>query len=166
MNYLKRILAKRWFRILGGIFVFMMAALLVCAWQFRIWGISDFEAYQGMRAECHPVWRDLHFGRIQAGDDIEKVILATRPLKIERYGDYVRLSYQAGHCFTGVLIIAKNGKLVYAGAGSCGWKKYFFDEMTEQDITDYDLAYKAHWEPIWKRQSEEAAARDKETKEQ
>jgi hypothetical protein len=107
-----------------------------------------------MSRECHPVWKDLHWGRIQPGQDVEEVIAATKPARVERYGEFVRLNYQEGLYFTGVTITAKNGRLASAVAWSCTWNRVFFDELTREDWAAYSAAYEAHWQPIRKMREE------------
>jgi hypothetical protein len=109
-----------------------------------------------MSRECHPVWKDLHWGHVHAGQDVDDVIAATKPARVEGYGDFVQLNYQEGLCFTGVTITAKNGRLASAAAWSCTWDRVFFDEMTQDDRQAFSAAYEAHWGPIWKKQDEAA----------
>lgn len=115
-----------------------------------------------MSQECHPVWRELNWGRIHAGQNVEQVIADTRPVEVERYGEFVRLNYQEGLYFTGVTIIAKNGRLASATAWSCTWARVFFDDLTADDWKAYSDAYEAHWEPLRKRRgaAEQAAVPD------
>src|SRR5262249_14973014 len=128
---------------------------------FRVWSWHDLQVYQMMSKECHPVWEDLHRGHIYAGQNVEDVIAATKPVRVERYGDFVQLSYQEGLCFTGVTITAKNGRLASAAAWSCTWERVFFDELTQDDWKAYSDAYETHWQPIRKKQeAEQAVAQD------
>ncbi len=119
-------------------------------------------AYQGMSRECHPVWRELHWGRIYAGQNVEEVIAATTPVSTERYGEFVRLNYQDGLCFSGVAITAKNGRLASATAWSCTWGLDFFNELTWDEWNAYSDAHDAHWRPVLQRraEAEPAAAPD------
>lgn len=151
---LSRILSQRWFKRLAGLVVTLLAVTLACASYFRVWGWRDMMAYQGMSRECHPVWRELHWDRIRAGQDVEQVIAETQPARVERYGEFVQLSYQQGLSFTGVTITAKNGRLASAGAWSCTWNRVFFDELSRDDWKAYSVAYEAHWQPIRQKRSE------------
>jgi hypothetical protein len=133
---MKRLFAKRWVRrSLGTLLALTLAPLAVAAY-CGVWSKDDFKAFVGMCTECHPVWRDLHWGRIRAGQDVEEVIAKTRPTKLERYGDFVDLHYfttdrtDVLH-FTGVRILARNGRLAGASAWSCTWHRSFFDELGE-----------------------------------
>jgi hypothetical protein len=107
-----------------------------------------------MSRECHPVWQDLHWGRIHSGQNVEEVIASTKPVRVERYGAFVRLNYQNGLCFAGVTITAKNGRLASAAAGSCTWDRVFFDELTQEDWKAYSDAYDAHWRRIRQKREE------------
>ena len=158
----KRLLPRRWFQVSAGLVAVLLIALLSCAWYFQVWSWHDFKVYQAMSRECHPVWRDLQWGRVHAGQNVEDVIAATKPVRVERYGEFVRLDYQEGLCFTGVAITAKNDRLASAAAWSCTWNRTFFDELTEQDWQAFSNAYEAHWKPIWKNveEAEQGAAPD------
>jgi hypothetical protein len=158
----KRVFTKRWFKLSAGLVAALFAVTLACASYFRVWSWRDLLAYHGMTRECHPVWRELHWGRIRAGQDVEQVIAETRPARVERYGEFVRLNYQQGLSFTGVSITAKNGRVASAAAGSCTWDRVFFDELNQDDWKAYSDAYEAHWQPIRKKRAvaEPAAAAD------
>lgn len=121
------------------------------------------QVYQMMSRECHPVWQDLHWGRVHVGQDVEDVIEATAPVSVERIGAFVLLNYQGGDGllhFTGVTITAKNGRLAGAAAWSCTWDRVFFDELTQEDRQAFADAYKAHRQPLKKEreQAEQVAA--------
>src|SRR5262245_44000247 len=120
-----------WLRWLIGIVSVLIFIPLGLAWYTRTWTYRDYVSIEGMRRECHPVWRDLFWRRIGPGQDVEAVIAATKPIKVTRYGEFVDLTYQVG--FTGLGITAKNGKLISASAASCCWSRTFFDEMTAND---------------------------------
>jgi hypothetical protein len=136
-NLLRRVVSKWWFW-LGGVLGLLGAVLLCFAIGYKVWGYDEWVVYQYMEAECHPVWRDLHFGRIRAGNDIETVIARTRPSKVRRDGAQVTLEYYLNYDpqvkalhFTGVTIDANEGQLVSASAGSCTWMRLFFDTTGE-----------------------------------
>ena len=154
---MRRLLFNRWFRLSAGLVLVLLTAVLSCAWYFRVWSWRDFQVYQMMSRECHPVWKDLHWGNVHAGQDVEDVIAITKPIRLERYGRFVRLNYQGGDGFlhfTGVTITAKNGRLARAAAWSCTWDRVFFDEFTREDWQAYSDAYEAHWQPIRKKREE------------
>jgi hypothetical protein len=150
---MRRLLSYRWFRLFAGWVLFLLLGLVAGAWHFRIWGWHDLVVYTLMSRECHPVWQDLHWGRVHAGQDVEEVIAATKPVCVERYGRFVRLGYQEGLHFTGITILAKDGRLASAGAWSCTWKRVFFDALTPEDEKAFLDAYEAHWRPIREKQN-------------
>jgi hypothetical protein len=134
--------SNRWVRLTGCVALGLLGAALACAWHFHIWSWRDYEIYHAMSVECHPVWRDLHWGRVTLGQDVEEAIGATKPLRVERYGKFVSLGYEGGRGlpFTRVGIIAKDGKLAYGFAGSCAWNRTFFSQMTKGDWEAYTEA--------------------------
>jgi hypothetical protein len=146
---MKHLLARRWVKAGAGILLLALFALLATTWHFRVWSWGDFQIYQSMSRECHPVWKDLHWGRIYPGQDIEEVIASTKPVRVGRYGQFVCLDYQEGGlCFTGVTIMGKNGRAASASAWSCTWNRSFFAELTQDDWRAYGDAYEEHWRLI------------------
>lgn len=115
---------------------FTVAMVIACNY-FRIRSTRDLAAYVGMSHECHPVWKELAFHRVRLGQPVEDVIAHTKPISIDRHGRFIELGYQEGFSFTGLQIIAMDGKLVRACAGSCTWDYTFFDAMNETDWTTY-----------------------------
>jgi hypothetical protein len=118
----------------------MIAAGVVLAGHYRILSWHDWKVYRAMRQECHPVWADFHFGRIQAGQDVEEVIARTRPAQVERFGEFVLLTYQdraGGIPMTGVTATAVRGRMTTAAAWSCMWHRVFFDTLTDQERQAY-----------------------------
>jgi len=107
----------------------LLASLLVgvisLARYYRVYSWSGLEAYQCMASECDPVWREYHFGRIRAGDDIEEVIRQTKPYRVERQGRWVTIRY------SGIVAHAYDGEVLIAYAGSCAWVRVFFDQLSE-----------------------------------
>lgn len=153
----KRLLAKRCFQVSAGLVLVLLSSLLSCAWYFRVWSWRDLLAYQGMSQECHPVWRELHWGRIRAGQDVEDVIAATKPVRVDRHGDFVWLNYQGGEGLfdlTGVTVTAKSGRLATAAAWSCTWDRVFFDQLAPADRQAYSDAYEALWQQIREKRDE------------
>ena len=120
------------------------AGLVAFAWRFHVRSWRDVEICWMMSRECHPVWKDLFLERVTAGDDVEEVIVRTRPLRIQRFGRYVLLSYEPegqGLPFSGMTILARDGRLVGACAWSCTWYRVFFDTQTEEDRRGSSAAY-------------------------
>ena len=144
---MKRILRQRWFKLSVAICLGLFVVLLPCAVYFRIGSWRDPFIYYAMSRECHPVWRDLVGGRVCAGQDVEEVIAATQPSRVNRYGAYVELEYRnsspGGINLTGIQILAKDGRLVRARAASCAWERIFFDNMSQGDEGEYLEAYAA-----------------------
>ena len=157
----KRLLSNRWFKLIAGLILLPAAAFLSCAGYLRIWSWHDLQVYRMMSHECHPVWKDLHRGRVHAGQNVEAVIADTRPVRVERYGQFVRLSYQERLSFSGVAITAKDGRLVHAVAWSCTWQREYFDELTEDEWQAHSNAYEAYRQAIIKKrkEAEQGAAR-------
>jgi len=107
-------------------------AIALVARHYHVYSWHGWMVYQAMEHECHPVWREYNFGRIQAGDDVEEVIARTSPKSVDRKGHRVELYYGKG-----VAAVAYDGKLVLAYAGSCCWVRVFFDEMSDDQSVDY-----------------------------
>jgi hypothetical protein len=153
---MKWILSRRWFQIPAALVLLLAAGLLACAWYFRIWSWRDLQVYRMMSRECHPIWEDLHWGRISAGQDVEAVIAQTKPVRVERFGNYVMLGYQEGLCFTGITLVARDGKLVAASAWSCTWDRTFFDTLSSEAWQAYSRAFEVHLKARLKAQKDSA----------
>jgi hypothetical protein len=108
---------------------------LVC-WYFGVRSGSDFKAYIGMALECHAVWKDLAFQRIYEGQPVDDVIKQTNPVFVVRHGRFVELTYQEPLSFTGVQVVAMDGRLTRACTWSCTWDYTFFDSMTDGDVKE------------------------------
>ena len=139
-------------KLAAGLVLVVLVALPATAWYFRIWSWRDLQVYRMMSRECHPVWESLHWGRVHSGQDVEEIIVATKPVRVERYGEFVRLNYQVGLCFSGVTLTAKKGRLASACAWSCTWDRTFFDELTQEDWDQFSEAHEAHWRPLREKQ--------------
>jgi hypothetical protein len=108
----------------------------------RVWSLNEWQVYQAMEQECHPVWRDFHYGHIQAGDSVEEIIVRTQPLQIERTGPWVILKYHPeGMCFTGLTAAAYDGRMVGAYAWRCTWIRQFFDIMSPEQRAEFFEKY-------------------------
>jgi hypothetical protein len=133
---------KGWLRpasLAASLLALCCIVLLLCCSHYRIWSLEDLRVYIGMSEECHPVWRELYFGRISARDSLDKVIAETRPIRVYRRGEWWELQYEpdVGLPFTGVAIAARQRRLVGAWAWSCTWHRIFFDEMSQEDHANY-----------------------------
>jgi hypothetical protein len=134
-------------RLLGAATFVLIAAGVVLAGRYRILSWHDWKVYQAMQRECHPVWAEFHFGRIHAGQDVEEVIARTRPVTVERFGEFVLLEYQdrsGGIPMTGVTATALRGRMTTAATWSCTWHRVFFDTFTEVERRGYWMAYEEH----------------------
>jgi hypothetical protein len=143
---MKRFWLRRLFIFSVIAFGILGSSLLLVCWHYGIWSLRDWEIYQEMSRECHPVWKDLHSAKVHLGQPVEEVIALTWPVHVERFENFVFLDYQQGWCFTGVRIIAKNGRLISAQAGSCTWQRTFFEEWTDGEQEALWGRYSAHLE--------------------
>jgi hypothetical protein len=121
---------RRLFLLLAAMVLVTGSVLLIC-WRWRIWGPSDYQTLQ--EVSRYPLGQDLWFGRISAGQDLESVMVQAPPHGVLHYGRFTVVHYYPGGPPTpGYLylermtIIAKDGRVVEAGAGGCGWAKVFF----------------------------------------
>ena len=126
--------------------VTLAAPLGFCVW-FRVGSANEWNIYQAMDAECHPIWKDLYYGRVQAGDDVDSVIVIAPPSVRRGKGRSGTLlyyqNYKSGDLqFTSVTLKFRDGKLVDAYAGSCTWVRQFFDVTGEDDEKFGMFAYK------------------------
>jgi hypothetical protein len=112
-------------------------------WFVKIESITHPRTFIGIARSCHPVWKDLACGRIYEGQPVDEVIAKTKPAHVDRRGVFVSLDYHEPWSLTVMRVIAKNGKLVSAHAGSCTWDHTFFDSMSEQDGVDFWVSYEA-----------------------
>ena len=104
--------------------------------------MRDVTAYRGMIAECHPVWKDLVFGRIYTNQPLDVVIETTKPIGLERYGRFTVVSYHPPMSYTNVWITAKDGRIIQAAAGSCCWDRVFFDGLTQADQEELQVEFR------------------------
>ena len=133
---------KRWWFWIGVPIVVGILALLAFCLTHRVWSVGEWRVYQAMEKECHPVWRDYHFGRIRAGDPVDDVIAQTAPGTVKRQGRWVILGYPKdpdvrGISFTGLTAVAYDGRMVCALGASCTWVRLFFDEMTDEQSREF-----------------------------
>jgi hypothetical protein len=91
-----------------------------------------------------PVALDLWYGRVAAGDDVERLIARTSPHRITRRGDFVVLVYYPGGplrpgslSFAATGIVAKNGVLVSAASCGCTFQHAYFNLMTQRDNDEF-----------------------------
>jgi hypothetical protein len=137
----------------------VFAALFV-AWQVHTRLSHDRQIVYFMSRECHPVWKDLHSGRIHAGQSVDEVINLTKPIRVEHFENYDLLHYQDAS-FTGVAVIARDGRLIAAEAWSCTWNKTFFKNWKPADESAFSTRYDAHRRAL--RQADQPTSPESET---
>jgi hypothetical protein len=128
---------RAWWPIKRPIGLLLIAAMAmlgtgVCCALLRISHPRDVEAFLGMAAECHPVWKQFALRRFGAGDSAQELFRRFPPTRGEEFGHYGVYSYTAnsnGFSFTGLSVVSRDGRLVSAASGSCTWHFTFF--MTE-----------------------------------
>lgn len=125
----------RW---LGVLVMLPGVSMFAFCWWHNVWSFDGWYVYGEMKKECGAAWRDYHFGRVRAGDDVEEVIRKTKPAMVERKGRYVFLKYtRSGEAeprvihFTNLTGIAYDGRMVLGCAMSCMWARVFFDHLTD-----------------------------------
>lgn len=111
--------------------------LIFSCWWYNVWSLDGWTVYREMDRECHPAWREYHFGRVRKGDSVDQVIARTQPPLVERRGRWTFLRYQR-RGFTGMWAAAYDGQMVYATARSCCWVRVFFDELTDAQSLELD----------------------------
>ena len=138
-----------WLRRAVHFFAAAAAILLVCLIAtcvfFRISRPRDVTAYIGMAHECHPVWKKLALRQINAGDSTADFLANNSPTSRVEFGRYGVYRFAPGEesgylSFTGLSVIAHDGKLIHAGAGSCCWDFTFFDDGDP----DFNAQYTAY----------------------
>lgn len=132
----RRLWTRRWFRRSAFACATCLILLLsLCAF-LRVWHLRDFDAYRGMAAECHPVWRAFAFRQFSRGDSTASLFAKFPPTRREEFGRYGIYRYgEPG--FTGFAVIARDGRLHTAGAASCTWSFTFFETPDPQLDHDY-----------------------------
>ena len=106
-------------------------ALIGASFAFlRISHPRDIEAFLGMAAECHPVWKQFAFRRYGAGDSSQELFRRFPPTHRTEFGRYGVYSFSAGPSntipFTSLSVVTRDGKLLSAASGSCTWQFIFF----------------------------------------
>ena len=156
---------KRWRRVFS-LFLALVLILICLCWYFGIRSHIDLIAYAGMWEECHPIWKDLAFQRIHAGQSLDEVMALAAPSRVERHDPYTTISYFSGGIglhFTGISLVAKDNHVVSAEAWSCCWNHTFFDRLSRQERLDYWDSYKSYLEDQARKrpQKPEEAAEEK-----
>ena len=122
--------------------VILLIGLLAGACSFlRIRSKNDVIATIGMWRECPPVWKDLALGRIVRGDTVDRLYSLHPPLGQRNFGPFTMYSFDppaSGIQFTGLNVVARDGRLVLARAASCTWTYSFFED--EETMTAFHRA--------------------------
>ncbi len=136
---------KLWLRIICYILISLFVVVGFVSWYFGIHSEKDVIAYIGMHLECNSVWKDLALRRIYAGQTLENVYKVKKPISIKHWKSYTFLYYNEPGAFTGITIVARDKKLIFAGARSCAWKHDFFSTISKEKLMGI---YNSHWNYI------------------
>jgi hypothetical protein len=146
---MRRLWAKRWFRVFSGCSAALCLAVLSACWYFRVWGYDDYQTLLEVRR--YPPGEDLWFGRVQAGEDLARFAAAHPPHRVRRLGGFTLLSYYSlwpippgSIPMESLSVIAKDGRLVHAVAGGCTWHRVFF-AMSAENEAELDEEFRQHW---------------------
>ncbi len=131
---MRKLWRKRWFRAATySVAVLMVLALAAC-WFFRIWSLHDMECYRRFIYDgYHPIWRDLAFRRIGEGDTVEEIRQIAKPTEEGDVRNYTAFYYYLPggmKCPRRIVhLLATDGRVFYAEAGSCFWGLRFFGDL-------------------------------------
>ncbi len=119
-----------------------LALLLFLGVLLRITSVADVDAYRGMAAECHPVWRAFACRQFSLGDSAAELARVHPPTESDAFGRYTILRYDKKHRtggggFTSFSVVSRDGQLIAAGAASCTWRLNFFDTKDPQLDREY-----------------------------
>jgi hypothetical protein len=122
----------------------VIASALVGTCAFcRIRRPQDLQAYLGMASECHPVWKQFAFRRFGEGDSALELIRRFPPTHRQEFGQYGIYRYSASPeslDFTSLTVVARDGKLLGAAAGSCTWRFEFFGTKDPELNRQYEAS--------------------------
>ena len=97
-----------------------------------------------MASECHPIWKQFAVRRFVVGDSAADLLRCYPPQIRQEFGRYGIYDYWKDSA-TGLRVIAKDGKLITARAGSCNWEfVYFQTEDAELDRRYADFRKERH----------------------
>jgi len=123
---LRHLWSNRKIRIGAVVVALFIGVAVGCCAFLRISRPADLEAYFGMAAECHPVWKQFALRRFGAGDSAAELLRRFPPDQREEFGRYGVYSYGGPLAFTGLAVHTRDGKLLNASTGSCTWRFTFF----------------------------------------
>jgi hypothetical protein len=144
---MRRLLAKKWFRIFAALVAVCCSGIPIICWRFRIWSYRDYWQYEEVRA--YPVGEDLWFRRIVAGQGSNDLISRLPPHEVRQYGRFTMLLYYQRTlqpnevAMERLIVIAKEGRLVRAVLASCTWHRVFF-EMSADDTAEFNESFERH----------------------
>jgi hypothetical protein len=147
--------------LLAGAFLAFIVLVVGCAGCvfFRIRHPRDVQAYLGMAAEVHPVWREFALRHFAAGDLAKDLVRLYPPRIAEEFGRYAVYRYSIAEDgslpMSGLQVTARDGKLLSAQAGSCTWQFTLFE--TPDPLIDQE--YRKYWDE--RRKKREKERRDK-----
>jgi hypothetical protein len=143
-----------WFRLGVAVIACSLVLIPLACWQWRIWSLKDYRAFQ--EVSRYALGQELWSGRITAGVEVEDLIKKEPPHRLRRYGRFVELTYYSGGPpppmsipFESLAVIAKDGKLIFAGAAGCTWAHFFF-EMTPEESAEWNRAFEQCLAENWK----------------
>jgi len=124
---------------------------VVAAWCFRIHNFRSILAYWYMRQGCHPIWRDLAWRNVRAGENLGAFLSLHKPSIITRFDNYTKMQFfknynpEAGVIhFTGITVIATDNELVCAVAWSCTWHHSFFSTLSTEEKKGYRESFRRY----------------------
>jgi len=127
----------------NGLLILLTFAVILLCGRLGIHSREDVMAYRAMvQGQYHPVWRDLAWRRIRKGDPIEDVLKRHPPLRRDDFPPYTALRYNEIGSSNRLVIGARDGRLISAGAGSSTWTRFFFHSPEEEQA--FDKAYSAY----------------------
>lgn len=155
---MRRLWTTWWFRWIARVLVFICTMVVLICWRWQIWRYHDYRVY---REVCeYPGGSDLWFGRIHSGQDLEEFTAMHAPHDVHQLGHFTRMKYYTvwptppgALQMESLSVIAKDGRLVYAGAAGCTWHRVFF-EMSANDREEFDRAWDQHIEMVLRRVAE------------
>lgn len=139
---------KKKIAIIAG--VALLVLLVAACVFFRVRHPKDLYAYVEM-AGFSTVWREFAFRRVGPGDSATGLVRRHLPKRSYEFGRYAVYEYDDAEPGTfamgGITVTARDGKLLSAYAGSCTWKRTFF----ETPDSDIESSMKRTCERSWKR---------------
>jgi hypothetical protein len=112
-----------------------------------MWSYHDLWVYGRVRSHT-PLGPALWRGEIGPGARIDNVIAKARPNRTLVRGPFTTLYYFPAHpgpdsiCLEGMVLHARDGRLVSASSYSCTWERGYF-EMSDSDKRDFQAGFDA-----------------------